>query len=387
MVYSRDITDFYVETTTKWVKTESLTDHGEEASQSTYPWKKKLVIHLKRLSDFDINLCCKTPCDTGVNDTLQVETGHHTTTLLVKQETDVQMPTVVQVKGYGLHTGSKRKRSHMENDPDTMAIPNSSTADTESTSQLIARANKLINKVSAALDIMNPDVPQQPATGRSSAPVPPPNVETAAQSKWTVRCKLYTFSCNSVKGLNKHHKEDHGIVTCMICGKSFETKTSLDKHMYCHTKDKAFCCEECGQSFPFKSRLIQHQITHTREPLFMCKHDQCTKGFKNKGDLNRHMRSHSNIWYNCRTCTYRNKDKDKTLMKELIKKRAKVLNGIVVNVVVNQWGSVLRDGGTGNLGVTPKIYMCKQQANVICYFSFNVTCYITLFLGILFDVW
>ena len=215
------------------------------------------------------------------------------------------MPTVLHVKGYGLRTGSKRKLSQVETEPDTKTIPKFTS--TESTSQLIARANKLINKVSAALDI-TPDTPQQPAMVSGSAPAPLPNVGTQVPSKRTVRCKLCSFSSDSVRGLNVHHKEDHGIVTCMICGKNFETKTSLDKHMYCHIKNNAFCCEECGQSFPFKSRLIQHQIIHTSK-LFMCKHDPCEKGFKNKGDLNRHMKSHSNIWYNCRTCTYRNKDK------------------------------------------------------------------------------
>ena len=301
VVYGQDITDFYVGTRMKRAKTESLIDYDEVASPSTYPWKKKLIIRLKRLSDFDINLWCKTPYDTGVHDKLQVETGSS-----IKQEAELQVSTVMHVMGDGLRTGSKRKHSQVETEPDTMAIPNSTS--TESTSQLIAQANQLINKVSAALDI-TPDIPQQSIPSSRSDPAPPSNMETPAPFKRTVRCKLCSFSCDSVRGLNEHHKEDHGIVTCTICGKNFETKMSLDKHMYCHTKDNAFCCEECGQSFPFKSRLIQHQITHTREPLFMCKHYPCEKGFKNKGDLNRHMKSHGNIWYNCRTCTYHNKDK------------------------------------------------------------------------------
>ena len=54
------------------------------------------------------------------------------------------------------------------------------------------------------------------------------------------------------------------------------------------------------------------------------------------------------------------------LMKELMKQRAKALNGIAVNAVANQWGLAHRDGGTGSQGVTPKTYMCKQQANIIC---------------------
>ena len=313
IVYSQDNVDFYVETTPKQVNPELAIPHGKEIEQSTYPWKKEPVIRLRRLSDFDINLWCKRSPDVQLDKYLQVETAHKTPSLAIKQELEVQMPTVVRVKGYGTHAGSKRKLSYVETDPVTPAMPSSSTTETTSTSQLIARANKLIHTVSAALDTLEPIAPPQPSTSSAKpVPVPPsnvPNVETTNQPKRTVHCKLCDFSCSTVRDLNRHHKDDHGIVTCSVCGKNFETKTALDKHMYCHTKKNAFCCEECGQAFPFKSRLVQHQITHTIEPLFKCKHGQCNKGFKNKGDLNRHVKSHSNTWFFCRTCTYRNKDK------------------------------------------------------------------------------
>ena len=65
----------------------------------------------------------------------------------------------------------------MENDPATLAIPSSSTTETPLTSQLIARANKLINKVSVALDTLDPVVPQQPVVNMHSVTVPPPNVK------------------------------------------------------------------------------------------------------------------------------------------------------------------------------------------------------------------
>ena len=78
--------------------------------------------------------------------------------------------------------------------------------------------------------------------------------------------------------------------------------------MYLH-KELHFVCEDCGQSFPFKSRLEQHQTTHQSKLNFMCKHKRCSRGFKNKGDFNRHMRSHEDIWFKCDSCTYKNKDK------------------------------------------------------------------------------
>ena len=150
-------------------------------------------------------------------------------------------------------TGSKRKLSHVETEPDVK--PSSK----DSTTQLLARANKLIKRMKSDLNASQDIVPQMdPPAAQASAKLP--NVETVVvRPKRTVYCKLCTFSCDSVQGLNVHHKTDHGVVVCSSCGKNFETKTALDKHMYCHTQPAAFCCEECGQSFPFKSRLTQHQ--------------------------------------------------------------------------------------------------------------------------------
>ena len=65
-------------------------------------------------------------------------------------------------------------------------------------------------------------------------------------------CKLCGASCNSVKELNHHHKENHDIVFCQACNKAFSACTSLDKHMYVH-KELDYMCDQCGQSYPFEN--------------------------------------------------------------------------------------------------------------------------------------
>ena len=107
IVYSRDNVDFYVEMTPTQVKPELEMNLCGEISHSAYPWKKEPVVLLRRLSDFDINLWCKTSPDVQLEENLQVETVHKTPSLSIKQELEVQMPTVVHVKGKGTHTGSK----------------------------------------------------------------------------------------------------------------------------------------------------------------------------------------------------------------------------------------------------------------------------------------
>ena len=41
---------------------------------------------------------------------------------------------------------------------------------------------------------------------------------------------------SSVKDLNLHHKQDHGIVKCTKCDKYLSTQLSLDKPSYSHDR-------------------------------------------------------------------------------------------------------------------------------------------------------
>ena len=115
----------------------------------------------------------------------------------------------------------------------------------------------------------------------------------------------------SVKDLNIHHKQDHGIVKCTKCDKYFSTQSSLDKHSYTHGELK-FNCELCGKCFPFESRLDQHMLVHINNKL-SCLKKSCDKQFKSIGDPNHHMKSHTKGgWYYCNHCDYKNKDKHNT---------------------------------------------------------------------------
>ena len=81
-----------------------------------------------------------------------------------------------------------------------------------------------------------------------------------------IKCKMCTEIFGSVKDLNIHHKQDHGIVKCTKCEKYFSTQSSLYKHSYTHGELK-FNCELCGKCFPFESRLDQHMLVHINNKL------------------------------------------------------------------------------------------------------------------------
>ena len=251
-------------------------------------------------------------------------------------ETD-SMPEIAKIRGYGLRSAVKCEAIQLKEEPLQEEPVEKKAKDTcpprsgPCPERLLAHANVLINKVSQFITKpvnakfgITPTKSTEQASQQHvemSDENPSSQVETleseAEQSKQnaskpksyhSVQCKICKGVFGSIKDLNDHHREDHGIVDCNLCDKKFETMSALDKHKYLH-QDLKYICEDCGESYPFKSRLDQHRIVHQNILNYMCQRKGCTCGFKNKGDLNRHLQSHLEGWYWCDTCTYKNKDK------------------------------------------------------------------------------
>ena len=65
---------------------------------------------------------------------------------------------------------------------------------------------------------------------------------------------------------------------CSHCGKSFKTKSHLQRHILTHTGEKPYHCNRCGAKFNQSSSLRNHIIAlHTKEYPHFCNH--CNKGF------------------------------------------------------------------------------------------------------------
>lgn len=97
---------------------------------------------------------------------------------------------------------------------------------------------------------------------------------------------------------------------CPTCGKTFNHRGTLNRHMKTHNKtENKFNCEEYFKSFSHKHDLNRHQKSHTNEKLSIC--EECNTSFKLKQHLNRHLNIHKkNVTFQCEECqtTFTRKD-------------------------------------------------------------------------------
>uniref|UniRef100_A0A8C8A5R5 Zinc finger and BTB domain containing 34 n=1 Tax=Oryzias sinensis TaxID=183150 RepID=A0A8C8A5R5_9TELE len=77
-------------------------------------------------------------------------------------------------------------------------------------------------------------------------------------------------------------------LVCIYCGKTFNQKGSLDRHMRLHMGITPFVCKFCGKKYTRKDQLEYHIRGHTDNKPFHCQ--ICGKCFPFQGTLNQHLR-------------------------------------------------------------------------------------------------
>lgn len=101
---------------------------------------------------------------------------------------------------------------------------------------------------------------------------------------------------STVKGKGKGNRNSRasfgagisGKFSCRHCGKTFKTRSHLQRHTLTHTGEKPYHCNRCDCRFNQSSSLRNHVIAiHTKEYPHKC--DICGKGFLMPAVLRKHL--------------------------------------------------------------------------------------------------
>ncbi|KAM4695862.1 zinc finger and BTB domain-containing protein 34 [Rhinophrynus dorsalis] len=113
------------------------------------------------------------------------------------------------------------------------------------------------------------------------------NVIQSSENETVVSTPSYESSPRERTTRGYWHPYNERLV-CVYCGKTFNQKGSLDRHMRLHMGITPFVCKFCGKKYTRKDQLEYHIRGHTDDKPFRC--EVCGKCFPFQGTLNQHLR-------------------------------------------------------------------------------------------------
>ncbi|XP_078504813.1 uncharacterized protein LOC144763251 isoform X2 [Lissotriton helveticus] len=125
-------------------------------------------------------------------------------------------------------------------------------------------------------------------------------------------------------------KQSQRPYACIECNKNFSQKGELNRHNRTHTGVRPYACTECEKRFFQKGDLTTHIRTHTGEKPYTC--TECHKSFNRKGNLNEHrILIHCGVRpYKCTECG-KSFNRKGRLLKHRIIHTGGFINGIEYN--------------------------------------------------------
>ncbi|XP_056397006.1 zinc finger and BTB domain-containing protein 34 isoform X2 [Hyla sarda] len=113
------------------------------------------------------------------------------------------------------------------------------------------------------------------------------NVIQSPENETVVSTPAYESSPRERSTRGYWHPYNERLI-CIYCGKTFNQKGSLDRHMRLHMGITPFVCKYCGKKYTRKDQLEYHIRGHTDDKPFRC--EVCGKCFPFQGTLNQHLR-------------------------------------------------------------------------------------------------
>ncbi|KAG9477613.1 zinc finger and BTB domain-containing protein 34 [Eleutherodactylus coqui] len=113
------------------------------------------------------------------------------------------------------------------------------------------------------------------------------NVIQSPENEAVVSAQAYESSPRERSTRGYWHPYNERLI-CIYCGKTFNQKGSLDRHMRLHMGITPFVCKYCGKKYTRKDQLEYHIRGHTDDKPFRC--EVCGKCFPFQGTLNQHLR-------------------------------------------------------------------------------------------------
>ncbi|XP_047132971.2 myoneurin isoform X1 [Hydra vulgaris] len=112
------------------------------------------------------------------------------------------------------------------------------------------------------------------------------------RKKNTLQCHLCNNEFEMVSAIRRHYAEEHPGMkpfACESCGKRFDRRENLNRHIRIHTGDKKYVCEHCGKGYTDPSGLKKHCISkHASYKSELCNINL----FKTNETLSKHIESH-----------------------------------------------------------------------------------------------
>ncbi|CEM32828.1 unnamed protein product [Vitrella brassicaformis CCMP3155] len=86
------------------------------------------------------------------------------------------------------------------------------------------------------------------------------------------------------------------------CGKSFDRRGKLERHVVIHSDARPHVCGICGASYKRKDYLDRHILTHSAERAFKCRYEGCDKTFTDADYRRIHEKTHEARQHFCDVC-------------------------------------------------------------------------------------